>query len=249
MKRFTDKTVIVTGGAKGIGRACCDVFLAEGANVVMADIDDEAGMHTNGDPLLYTHCDVSDKKQVSRVVAQTLETFGRIDVLINNAGIAFSKDFLELEEEDFTRVLNINLKGMFLMGQLVAKAMVEQNIQGSIVNMASINAQLAIPTQTPYCASKGGALQLTRVMALALAPYHIRVNAIGPGSIQTEMLGSVNQDPAALNKILSRTPLQRIGEAREIATIAAFLASDDASYITGQIIYADGGRLALNYTV
>jgi glucose 1-dehydrogenase len=120
---------------------------------------------------------------------------------------------------------------------------------GAIVNMSSINGAVAIPNQVPYCVSKGGVNQLTKVMAMSLAPHGIRVNAVGPGSIMTEMLASVNDDPAAKNRILSRTPLLRIGEPSEMASVVAFLASDEASYVTGQTIYADGGRLALNYTV
>ena len=147
----------------------------------------------------------------------------------------------------------MNLKGSFLTGQAVARQMVERvkagGPAGSIVNMSSINAVLAIASQVPYSISKGGVSQLTKAMALSLAPHGIRVNAIGPGSIRTDMLASVNFDPAARDRILSRTPLGRIGDPSEIAAIAVFLASDEASYITGQTIYADGGRLPLNYTV
>jgi NAD(P)-dependent dehydrogenase (short-subunit alcohol dehydrogenase family) len=186
-------------------------------------------------------------------VAAAIDAFGDIDVLVNNAGIVHDADFLDLKEEDFDRVLGVNLKGSFLVGQAVARHMVDKVRQGgapgAIVNMSSINALVAIPTQVPYSISKGGVNQLTRVMALALAPYGIRVNAIGPGSIMTDMLNAVNNDPAARNRVLSRTPLGRVGESSEIASIAAFLASDDASYVTGQTIYADGGRLPLNYTV
>lgn len=162
-------------------------------------------------------------------------------------------DFLDLKEEDFDRVLRINLKGAFLAGQAVARVMVDTvkagGGAGAIVNMSSVNAVFAIANQVPYSVSKGGMNQLTRVMALSLAPFGIRVNAIGPGSIMTDMLASVNADPAAKNRILSRTPMGRIGDPSEIASVAAFLASDDASYVTGQTIYADGGRLPLNYTV
>jgi NAD(P)-dependent dehydrogenase (short-subunit alcohol dehydrogenase family) len=150
-------------------------------------------------------------------------------------------------------VLRVNLKGAFLCSQAVARHMVERieagATPGAIVNMSSVNAVFAIADQVPYSVSKGGISQLTKVTALALAPYGIRVNAIGPGSISTEMLESVMADPEARRRVLSRTPLGRIGEPREIAAIAAFLASDEASYITGQTIYADGGRLPLNYTV
>jgi NAD(P)-dependent dehydrogenase (short-subunit alcohol dehydrogenase family) len=146
-------------------------------------------------------------------------------------------------------VLRVNLKGAFLVAQAVAKNMVAQKKRGAIVNMASINARVAIGNQIPYSVSKGGLLQLTRAMALALAPHGIRVNAIGPGSIMTDMLRAVGQNKEAKRKMLSRTPLGRVGEPEEVASVAAFLASDEASYITGEIIYVDGGRLVLNYTV
>ena len=147
-------------------------------------------------------------------------------------------------------MLAVNLKSMFLCGQAVARAMVKRGIRGSIVNMSSANAVVAIPNQVPYVVSKGGINQLTKVMAVALAPHGIRVNAIGPGTILTELSKqAVLTDDAARRKILSRTPLGRCGEPEEVAAVAAFLASDDASYLTGQTIYPDGGRLALNYTV
>jgi glucose 1-dehydrogenase len=182
-----------------------------------------------------------------------VNAFGPIDVLVNNAGIVHGADFLELSEEDFDRVLRVNLKGAFLAGQAVAKRMVKQveagGEPGVIVNMSSVNAVVAIPNQIPYAVSKGGLNQLTKAMALALAPYGIRVNGIGPGSVMTDMLAAVAQDKAARRKVLARTPLGRIGDPSEIAAVAAFLASDDSSYMTGQTVYPDGGRLALNYTV
>lgn len=253
-----DKTAIVTGGAKGIGRACARRFLEQGARVVIADVDEKAGnaaekaMSELGD-VQFVHCDVGDRLSVRNLMAATLESFNAVDILVNNAGIIHGEDFLDISEEDFDRVMRVNLKGAFLCGQAAARQMVDQighgRAPGSIINMSSINAQVAIPNQVPYSVSKGGIQQLTKVMALSLAPHGIRVNAIGPGSINTDILAAVNDDAAAKNRILSRTPMGRIGEASEIASIAAFLASDDASYITGQTIYADGGRLALNYTV
>jgi glucose 1-dehydrogenase len=182
-----------------------------------------------------------------------LSVWGSIDVLVSNAGIVHGADFLELTEADFDRVIRVNLKGMFLVGQAVARQMVRHvedgGTPGAIVNMSSVNAVFAIANQVPYSVSKGGVNQLTKVMALALAPHGIRVNAIGPGSIMTDMLASVNDNPEARRRLLSRTPLGRIGDPAEIAAIAAFLASDEASYLTGQTIYADGGRLPLNYIV
>ncbi|MEP0519335.1 MAG: 3-oxoacyl-ACP reductase family protein [Hyphomicrobiales bacterium] len=253
-----NKTIIVTGGAKGIGLACARHFLEKGANVVIADTNEKVGNEAEKDlkshgKVRFVHTDVGDRLSVRNLMAATLDTFNSVDVLINNAGIIHADDFLDISEEDFDRVLQVNLKGVFLCGQAAARQMVEQikegGAPGSIINMSSINDQVSIPSQVPYSASKGGVQQLTKVMSLSLAQYGIRVNAIGPGSINTDILAAVNNDPAAKNRILSRTPMGRIGEPSEIASIAAFLASDDASYVTGQTIYADGGRLALNYTV
>jgi glucose 1-dehydrogenase len=196
----------------------------------------------------FIQTDVGDAGQGQRLVDQTLETFGRLDVLINNAGIIKTADFLEISEADFDAVLRVNLKGVFLVGQAAARAMVRQG-KGAIVNMSSTNAVVAIPNQVPYATSKGAVNQLTKVMALALADKGVRVNAIGPGSILTDLLKVVMSDDAARRRILSRTPMGRCGEPAEIAKVALFLASDDASYLTGQCIYPDGGRLALNYTV
>ena len=254
------KCAIVTGAARGIGRAIAERFAHDGANVVVADIDEEAGEATaadiaaKGGKAMFVRCDVSQRLDVRNMVTQMLNNCGHIDVLVNNAGIGHSADFLDLEEADYDRVMGVNLKGAFLVGQTVARQMVKQieagGAPGAIVNMSSINAVVALPNQVPYCVSKGGLSQLTKVMALSLAPYGIRVNAIGPGSIMTEMLETiVLSDPAARAKVLARTPAGRIGEPREIAAIAAFLASDEASYITGQTVFADGGRLPLNYTV
>ena len=255
MTRFTGRTAIVTGAARGIGRACAERLLAEGAKVVIADIDEASGRETAqklGPNARFVRCDVGDARDVANLVTLA-KASGDIDVLVNNAGIIHSADFLELKEADFDRVLRVNLKGAFLVGQAVAKAMAAQvkagKKPGAIVNMASINSLLAIPNQIPYAVSKGGLLQLTRVMALALAPLGIRVNAVGPGSIMTELLAGVAADREAKRRLLSRTPLGRIGTPAEVAAVVAFLASDDASYMTGEIVYVDGGRLALNYTV
>jgi glucose 1-dehydrogenase len=252
--RFADQVVIVTGGAQGIGRACVEAFAAEGAAVVLADVDAEVGRKTaaaveaQGGRARFIETDVGDAGQARRLVDQTLQAFGRLDVLINNAGIIRTAEFLEISEADFDAVLRVNLKGVFLVGQAAARAMVKQG-RGAIVNMSSANAVVAIANQVPYVTSKGAVNQLTKVMALALAGKGVRVNAIGPGSILTDLLKVVMNDDAARRRILSRTPMGRCGEPAEVAKVALFLASDDASYLTGQCIYPDGGRLALNYTV
>src|SRR5262247_884786 len=257
MARLDGKVAIVTGGARGIGLAVAQRFVAEGAAVMIADAEDEAGRaaaRSLGEATCrFMRTDVGDAGDAKKLVAETCAAFGKLDVLINNAGIIHAADFLELQEADFERVLRVNLKGAFLVGQAAARQMVEQTKAGwrggAIINMSSINATVAIPNQAPYCVSKGGLSQLTKVMALSLAPYGIRVNAIGPGSIMTDILKAVATDKEAKRRLLARTPLGRIGEPDDIASIAVFLASDDAAYVTGQTVYADGGRLGLNYTV
>lgn len=257
--RFSNKSVIVTGAARGIGRACAEAFAAEGAAVVVADIDAEGGngtvaainaaSGTTGGSAIFVPCDVGDAAACGALVDAALEWAGRLDVLVNNAAILKAADFLELAEADFDAVLRVNLKGAFLMGQAAARAMVGRRFTGAIVNMSSINAQVAIPNQVPYVVSKGGLNQLTRLMALSLADKGVRVNAVAPGSIATEMLQSVMTDETARRTILSRTPLGRPGEPAEVARVVLFLASDEASYVTGEVVTVDGGRMALNYTV
>jgi glucose 1-dehydrogenase len=246
--RLKDRTAIVTGGGRGIGLAIAERFMAEGAKVTILDIGPEPKSDAR-----YIACDVSKSAEVNEALGAVLKQHDAIDILVNNAAISIVGDFLDLAEADFDRVLAVNLKGSFLMLQACARTMVEQVKQGraagAIVNMSSVNETLAIPTILPYCVSKGGIAQLTRAASIALAPHGIRVNAIGPGSINTDMLKGVVNDPQAMNRVLSRTPLGRIGEPEEIAAIATFLASEEASYITGQTIFADGGRMPLNYTV
>jgi NAD(P)-dependent dehydrogenase (short-subunit alcohol dehydrogenase family) len=249
--RLADKVAIITGATQGIGLACAQRLVSEGARVMMVDIRPEgAGAATAiGAAARFFAADVSQKADVDAMLAATLEQFGQVDILVNNAGVAPAADFLDLAEEDFDRVLRINLKSMFLCGQAVAREMVKRQ-SGCIINMSSVNSELAIPNQVPYVVSKGGVNQLTKVMALNLAQYGIRVNGIGPGTILTELAKkAVMASPEARRTILSRTPMGRCGEPEEVASIAAFLASDDASYMTGQTMYVDGGRLALNYTV
>jgi NAD(P)-dependent dehydrogenase (short-subunit alcohol dehydrogenase family) len=252
--RHDKRIAIVTGAARGIGLAIARQLKAEGASVVLADILDaegEAAAAALG--AAYVHCDVARAAEVAALVDGVAARHGAVDILVNNAGIAPGGDFLEVTEAEFDRVIGINLKGSFLMLQACARHMVKQAAAGrkpgSIVNMSSVNDTLAIPSIVTYCMSKGGVAQLTRATAIALAPHGIRVNAIGPGSINTGMLTAVNANPEALRRVLSRTPLGRVGEPEEVAAIASFLASDEASYITGQVIYCDGGRMPLNYTV
>jgi glucose 1-dehydrogenase len=256
MTKLTDRIGLVTGAARGIGLAIARRFIEDGAKVMLSDIDAKAGAEAAKSLGVNAHffaCDVGEAKAVGQLVNATVDKFGALDILVNNAGIIHTADFLDISEADFDRVLRVNLKGSFLAGQAAAKQMVAQakagRKPGTIINMSSVNSVVAIPNQVPYSVSKGGVQQLTKVMALSLAAYGIRVNAIGPGSIATEILAGVAKDKAAKKRLLSRTPMQRIGHADEVASVASFLASDDASYLTGQTIFPDGGRLALNYIV
>jgi len=258
--RLKDKVAVITGGAAGIGLACAKRFAAEGAKVVIADVAEERGeqaaeeIQADGGEAIFVRCDVGDKAEVDALIERAVAAFGRVDCAIANAGIVIAEDFLEFSEEDFDKVIRINLKGVFLTGQAAARQMVKQGPgengeAGTIINMSSINAEVAIPTITPYVVAKGGVRQLTKVMGLSLIGKGIRVNAIGPGSIRTEVFEKVAADPEAVRKMLMRTPIGRVGEPDEMARIAVFLASEDASYIVGETIYADGGRLPLNGVV
>ena len=249
--RLKDKVAVITGAAQGIGYACAERFIAEGAKVMISDVNAEK-LAESAKRLgaAYEAADAGLKADADRLVKRTIERFGRIDILVSNAGVTSLADFLDVTEEEFDRVIRVNLKSQFLCGQAAAREMVRQGGGGVIINMSSVNARLAIPNQVPYVVSKGGSNQLTKVMAMGLAQHGIRVVGIGPGTIMTDLAkAAVLASDEARRRVMSRTPLGRGGEPSEIASVAAFLASHDASYITGQTIYPDGGRLALNYTV
>ena len=251
-----DRVAIVTGASQGIGAACAERLTQDGAAVALWDVDDARGqalaadLSARGRRAIYRHCNVADKAEVDAALLATVQAFGRVDALVNNAGIFKAADFLEITEADWDAVIAVNLKGAFLVGQAVARAMVAAKAPGTIVNMSSVNGIMAIPSIASYNASKGGVNQLTRVMALALADHGIRVNAVAPGTIATELAQrAVLGSEEAKQRIMSRTPMKRLGEPREIADVCAFLISSASSYITGEIVYIDGGRMTLNYTV
>ncbi|HLL18566.1 MAG TPA: SDR family NAD(P)-dependent oxidoreductase [Rubrivivax sp.] len=252
---MADRVVIITGGSQGIGEACARRLAREGASVALWDVATTAGEKLSaeliaaGGQSLYCPCHVARKDEVEAALEATLERFGRIDGLVNNAGIFKAAAFLDITEADWDAVIEVNLKGHFLVGQAVAREMVKQQ-RGAIVNMSSVNGTLTIPTIASYNASKGAINQLTRVMALSLADQGIRVNAVAPGTIATELArASVLTSDEAKQRIMSRTPMKRLGEPSEIADVVAFLLSDASSYVTGEIVVVDGGRMTLNYTV
>ncbi len=255
-----DKIAVITGAARGIGLACAQRFVKERATVILSDVLDEAGeeaaerLRAGGGHALYRSCDVTDKAAIQSLMDFAVEQCGRIDTVIANAGIVHAADILELEVEDFDRVLDVNLRGVFLSGQIAARQMVTQEAdadgcKGVIINMSSVNAVLAIPAIAPYVVAKGGVNQWTKCLAIRMAAEGVRVNGIGPGSIHTEMFQSIADNPQKMREVLSRTPMERPGEPDEVAKVAVFLASSYSSYLTGQTIYPDGGRMGLNYVV
>ena len=245
--RLAGKRAVITGAAQGIGKAIAAAFAAEGAELLLADIDVARLAETAGELGQESFvCDLARKAEIGRLFARAAERWSGLDLLVNNAGVTHAAELDELTEEDFDRVMAINLKAALWGTQAAARLMPPGS---AIINMSSVNAVLAIPNQIPYTLTKAAMKQLTNVTALALAPKGIRVNAIGPGSIMTDMLRGIMTDRAAEEKILSRTPMGRCGEPEEVAAVAVFLASGESSYITGQTIYPDGGRLGLNYTV
>lgn len=245
MSRFAEKIAIVTGGAQGIGRAIVVGLVQEGARgVVIADWQAEALETVQaelGDVVYGVRTDVSQKQDVDQLIWLTRQKYGRIDLLFNNAGICRYNLFLDENEQNWENIFNINVKSMFLLGQAVAREMVREGVQGAIVNTASIASDMVSPTTAAYAASKGAVMQLTKVMALELAQYGIRVNAFGPGATLTEMTAKTRANPERRAMFMSRLVDQRYGYPTEIAAVALFLASDEASFVNGALYYVDGG--------
>jgi 3-oxoacyl-[acyl-carrier protein] reductase len=249
MRGLTGRGVLITGGSSGIGLATARRFLEEGSRVFVTGLDeDEVRSATEELGALGAAegvaADVTEETSVDRLVEAAVTWLDGVDVLINNAGIAFMRPFLELEAERWDRMLRVNLRGQFVVGQRVARTMVQRGGGGAIVNMASTNALEGEAGYAHYDASKGGVAMLTRTMAVELAPHGIRVNALCPGKITTPLQDGA-EDRAYVERFLrERVPLARSGTPEEVASAYAFLASDDASYITGALLVVDGGQLA-----
>lgn len=248
--KLKDKVAVIAGGTKGIGLGIALEFVREGAKVVVGGTNPKNGeeavreIKTAGGDGLFVKCDVADLADLDNFIAQVVDRFGRVDIYVANAGIndANKTHFLEISPEQYDRIMAVNLRGMFFGGQKAAQQMVAQGDGGVIINMSSVNAHLALDSQVVYTVSKGGIQQLTKIQAVALAPHNIKVNAMAPGPIETDLLRRVGSDKELMDTILSRTPQGRIGTPKECGRLAVFLASDDSDFIFGQSIFIDGGR-------
>lgn len=244
IKRYENKIALVTGAANGIGLCMVNRLAEEGAKVAALDIDLEKmkeeyqGREAGIFPVF---CDVSQRSVVEKAVQEVLAHFGRIDVAFCNAGIIGRQSLLDTTEEQWRRVIDINLNGTFFLNQAVLRSMTERKIRGAVVNTSSVASQVVSPNTGAYSASKGGVSQLTKFAALEMAPYGIRVNAIGPGTSVTRITEGTRFDPERNEKFLRNIPLGRYGEPEEAAAAALYLGSDDASYITGVTLLEDGG--------
>lgn len=248
--KLENKVAIVAGGTKGIGLGIALEYVREGAKVVLGGTTDRNGetaikeIEAAGGEGFFVNCDVSSLDDLDKIISQTVDRYGRLDIYVANAGIndADKTHYLDISPEQYDRIMNVNLRGMFFGGQKAAQQMIAQGNGGVIINMSSVNAYLALDSQFVYTVSKGGIQQLTKVQAVALAPHDIKVNAIAPGPIETDLMRRVGSDKQLVDTILSRTPIGRIGTPQECGRLAVFLASEDSNFIFGQSIFIDGGR-------
>jgi len=248
-----DKVVVITGARRGMGKSHALLLAKAGAKVVVSDISEEEcqavveEIEKAGGEAVAVKCDVTKKEEVEKMIQTAVKQWGRIDVLVNNAGILQFKPFLEITEEDWQKVLDVNLKGYFLCAQAAAKEMVKRK-KGVIINIASIAmGQVGVGFQTlaHYAASKGGIIAFTETIAAELAPFNIRVNAVAPGAIETPMVQDIQSNPKTMEATLARIPMKRMGKPEEVSNLVAFLASDDSSYMTGSTVVIDGGYLSI----
>jgi glucose 1-dehydrogenase len=248
--RLQGKIAIVTGAATGIGQAIAVAFAFEGASVVVdyvgdakASEDTIAKIGAIGGKSLGVNADISNPDQVNALIQQTIAAFGKLDIFVNNAGIEKKFAFVDYPMDEFQKIMAVNLTGPFLCSQAAAKQMIAQGGGGRIINISSVHEDLPMPTNAPYCASKGGLRMLMRTIAVELAPHQITVNNIGPGAIYTPIDKDVETDAKLNDQILAEIPLGRWGKPEEVAQLAVYLASEDAAYVTGSTHFIDGGML------
>jgi glucose 1-dehydrogenase len=248
MKRFAGKVALVSGGGRGIGRAICVRFAKEGANVVFNGRKNDENVtetirqvEAAGGKAHFIQSDISAVSAVYAMVDETIKVFGQLDILVNNAGVEINAPFWEVTEQDYDTVMDINLKGMFFLTQAFVKYAKENKRQGVVVNNSSVHEELPFPNFTAYCASKGGMQMVMRNLSVELAPLGIRINNVAPGAIRTPINAKLLSDPELLATLEDNISLARLGEPEDVAAVVAFLASNDAKYVTGSTYYVDGG--------
>jgi glucose 1-dehydrogenase len=248
MKRFAGKVALVSGGGRGIGRAICVRFAEEGANVVFNGRKNDENVtetirqvEAAGGKAHFIQSDISAVSAVYAMVDETIKIFGQLDILVNNAGVEINAPFWEVTEQDYDTVMDINLKGMFFLTQAFVKYAKENKRQGVVVNNSSVHEELPFPNFTAYCASKGGMQMVMRNLSVELAPLGIRINNVAPGAIRTPINAKLLSDPELLATLEDNISLARLGEPEDVAAVVAFLASNDAKYVTGSTYYVDGG--------
>ena len=251
--RLANKVALITGSSKGIGRAIAERFAQEGADVVIDYNSTRSGaedalrtVEAAGRRGLIVKADLSSTAEVRKLVATAIAHFGRLDILVNNAGVETHAPFWEVTEEDYDRVLDVNLKGVFFTTQEMVRHLMQTKRRGKIVNISSVHEDLPFPNFAAYCASKGGLKMLTRNLSVELGPLGININSIAPGAIETPINTKLLNDPQKLNALLTQIPLSRLGKPDDVSGLAVFLASDDADYVTGSTYFVDGG-LTWNY--
>jgi NAD(P)-dependent dehydrogenase (short-subunit alcohol dehydrogenase family) len=239
--KLENKIAIVTGSCSGIGKAIAEEFLKQGASVVFSDINE---VKINSEKAIFVKCDVSKSEQVDNLIEETIKKFGRVDIMVNNAGIGTTGDILSTDNNSWDKIVSINLSGVFYGTRAAAIKMKEMGIKGSIINITSILGTVGFRGAVGYCACKGGVDQITRASALDLASCGIRVNAIAPGFIKTQMTKGISDDQNLKAMIEQMTPLGHMGEPEDIAKGALYLASEDSKFTTGTILYLDGGWIS-----
>lgn len=251
--RLQNKVALVTGSSQGIGRAIAERFAREGADVVInynrgvsGAEEALAAVRAAGSEGLFVQADLGKVEDIRRLIHTTVEHFGRLDILVNNAGLETHAPFWEVSEDDYDRVLNVNLKGVFFATQSFVQHLVVNKRRGKVINISSVHEELPFPNFTAYCASKGGMKMLMRNLSVELGPLGININNIAPGAIETPINTKLLNDPAKLGTLLGQIPLGRLGQPQDVASLAVFLGSDESDYVTGSTFYVDGG-LTWNY--